>query len=79
MTVGGDVTTSPIYPPHKVVDTLGAGDTFNAATVYALSNGADVTSAIKFGCFVAGTKCGGVGLKGIKGLQNRLPEFCCTE
>ncbi|XP_052801606.1 ketohexokinase-like [Mya arenaria] len=70
-----DVITSPVYSPKTVVDTLAAGDTFNGATIFALSSGLDVGGAIRFGCMVAGTKCGMVGNKGIKGLQNQLDSF----
>lgn len=67
-----DLVTSPIFPPEKVVDTLGAGDTFNAATIVALSNGVSVQKAITFGCKIAGAKCGMTGYKGLIGLQTML-------
>ncbi|XP_032678939.1 ketohexokinase-like [Odontomachus brunneus] len=33
----GNVVQSPAFPPRKVMDTLGAGDTFNAAVLYYLN------------------------------------------
>ncbi|XP_014229868.1 ketohexokinase-like [Trichogramma pretiosum] len=33
----GTIIQSPAYPPHKIVDTLGAGDTFNSAILYYLN------------------------------------------
>ncbi|KAL6436707.1 hypothetical protein ACFW04_004858 [Cataglyphis niger] len=33
----GAIVQSPAFPPHKVIDTLGAGDTFNAAVLYYLN------------------------------------------
>uniref|UniRef100_A0A3P8U351 Ketohexokinase n=1 Tax=Amphiprion percula TaxID=161767 RepID=A0A3P8U351_AMPPE len=41
-----------------LVDTLGAGDTFNAAVIYRLSHGGTLQEALTFGCRVAGAKCG---------------------
>lgn len=35
----GVVIHSDAFPPEKLVDTLGAGDTFNASVMYSLSNG----------------------------------------
>lgn len=35
----GIVVHSDAFPPEAVVDTLGAGDTFNASVIYTLSNG----------------------------------------
>lgn len=36
-TRNGNVVQSPAFPPQKVTDTLGAGDTFNAAVLYYLN------------------------------------------
>ncbi|OWF52136.1 ketohexokinase-like [Mizuhopecten yessoensis] len=63
----GLLCTSPVFPPETLVDTLGAGDTFNAATVFALCQGRSVQEAISLGCKVAGTKCG---MKGNNGLRD---------
>ncbi|XP_045173333.2 ketohexokinase-like [Mercenaria mercenaria] len=71
-TTTDDVITSSIFPPENLVDTLGAGDTFNAATIYALSKDRTLQEAVTFGCKIAGAKCGVVGYKGIKGLQTLL-------
>lgn len=35
----GVLVHSDAFPPQSLVDTLGAGDTFNAAVIYTLSNG----------------------------------------
>ena len=62
----GEVCHSPAYPPVKLVDTLGAGDTFIAGTIHALSCGLSCADAITFGCQVAGAKCGMFGYRGIQ-------------
>ncbi|XP_035802849.1 ketohexokinase isoform X2 [Amphiprion ocellaris] len=49
---------SDAFPPPSLVDTLGAGDTFNAAVIYRLSHGRTLQEALTFGCRVAGAKCG---------------------
>ncbi|KAM8758066.1 ketohexokinase isoform 1-T1 [Acanthopagrus schlegelii] len=54
----GLIVHSDAFPPKTVVDTLGAGDTFNAAVIYTLSNGGSLQEALTFGCRVAGRKCG---------------------
>lgn len=69
-----ETVTSPIFPPSVIVDTLGAGDSFNAATIYALCAGKTIASAITFGCKVAGAKCGMKGHQGLKGLQALLAD-----
>ncbi|KAM3931478.1 ketohexokinase isoform 1-T1 [Leptodactylus fuscus] len=61
----GRVLHSPSFPPEKIVDTLGAGDTFNASVIYALSKGQTMEEAITFGCRIAGKKCGVQGYDGI--------------
>ncbi len=52
---------SPAFPPGKVVDTLGAGDTFNAGLISALVNGFPAEEALKQACRLAGFKCGQTG------------------
>ncbi|KAG7465775.1 hypothetical protein MATL_G00157090 [Megalops atlanticus] len=54
----GVVVHSDAFPPKSLVDTLGAGDTFNAAVILSLSSGKSLQEALTFGCQVAGRKCG---------------------
>ena len=62
----GEVYHSPPFPPHKVIDTLAAGDTFNAAVIDCLVNGGSTVAALTAGCRLAGQKCGQIGLGFIK-------------
>ncbi|XP_027859932.1 ketohexokinase isoform X4 [Xiphophorus couchianus] len=57
---------SDAFPPEMLVDTLGAGDTFNAGVLHTLSNGGSVQDALAFGCRIAGRKCGFHGYDGIR-------------
>ncbi|XP_053314449.1 ketohexokinase isoform X4 [Spea bombifrons] len=59
------VVHSDSFPPETVVDTLGAGDTFNASVIFSLSRGQTMQEALTFGCRVAGKKCGIQGYDGI--------------
>lgn len=52
---------SPAFPPANVVDTLGAGDTFNAGLISALIAQKDHQQAIIEACQLAGQKCGLLG------------------
>ncbi|NXV81890.1 KHK Ketohexokinase, partial [Atlantisia rogersi] len=61
----GELVHSDAFPPETLVDTLGAGDTFNAAVIFALSAGISLPDAITFGCRIAGKKCGIQGFDGI--------------
>ncbi|KAL4694183.1 ketohexokinase isoform X3 [Rhinopithecus roxellana] len=61
----GKLIHSDAFPPPRVVDTLGAGDTFNASVIFSLSQGRSVQEALRFGCQVAGKKCGLQGFDGI--------------
>lgn len=45
-------------PPTQIVDSLGAGDTFVASTIYMLDKGASLQESIEFGCRIAGAKIG---------------------
>ncbi len=53
---------SKAHVPEKVVDSLGAGDTFNAAFIDSLINKVELASALKQACALAGYKCGQQGL-----------------
>jgi len=48
-----------------VVDSVGAGDTFNAAFIHATSSGGDTQKALHFACEVAGLKVAQVGFEGL--------------
>ncbi|XP_017819963.1 ketohexokinase isoform X2 [Callithrix jacchus] len=61
----GKLLHSDAFPPPRVVDTLGAGDTFNASIIFSLSQGRSMQEALRFGCQVAGKKCGLQGFDGI--------------
>lgn len=63
----GKVFEIPAFMPKGgVIDTVGAGDTFNATVVTGLSQGKSLKEALEKGCKVAGTKCGQYGYKGLK-------------
>ncbi len=52
-------------PPDTVADTIGAGDTFNAAMIHCLMNEWLLNDALKFSCELAGRKCGMYGFEGL--------------
>lgn len=55
--------------PGRVIDTLGAGDTFIASCISKLIQGIHYREALEFGCRVAGAKCC---IKGFVGLDKYL-------
>lgn len=63
----GTTTHAPALTPAKVVDTLGAGDTFNARMIDQLVQGKDLQQALTSAVNLAGKKCGIYGLKGLIG------------
>lgn len=62
---------SPAFPPVKLVDTLGAGDTFNAGMIDARLRGLPLKQALREGCRLAGEKCGHAGLEFLNQEQTR--------
>ncbi len=61
----GKACYSPASVPGKLVDTLGAGDTFNAAMISALLEGLPLQAALHRACILAGEKCAQQGLDGV--------------
>lgn len=51
------------FPPARIVDTLGAGDTFNAGLIDGLVRGQSLEDAVEQGCRLAGKKCGQEGFR----------------
>lgn len=69
----GTVKHSDTYPPEKVIDTLGAGDTFIAGVMCSLSKGFSLQDTLNFSCSLAGVKCGMQGYDGLaKVMHNRF-------
>ncbi|XP_046643693.1 ketohexokinase-like isoform X3 [Daphnia pulicaria] len=58
--------------PCHIIDTLGAGDTFNAAFIYGQINLWDWKKGLEFACHIAGCK---IGLKGFLGLGQFKQTF----
>ncbi len=53
-------------PPAEIVDTIGAGDVFNAGLIDALARGATFAAALERGCALAGAKVGRLGFDGLR-------------
>ncbi len=61
----GKVLHSPAINLPRVVDTLGAGDTFNAAIIHAKLAGLPLADCLRDACQLAGQKCAQQGLRGL--------------
>ena len=63
----GSLWESPAFVPPQVMDTLGAGDVFNAGFIDGLLRGGAPRQALDQACRLAGRKCGQFGLEGLGG------------
>lgn len=61
----GVMSHGPAVPLSQVVDTLGAGDTFNAAMVHGKLAGLPLVDCLRKACELAGKKCAQQGLLGL--------------
>jgi len=61
----GEIFFSPAYTPQQVIDTLGAGDTFNAGLINELVSGQPIQKALVVACQLAGKKVGQYGLNNL--------------
>lgn len=61
----GDLFHTPAFPPPRVIDTLGAGDTFNAGLIDQRVRGHSLDIAITEAARLAGRKCGQYGLNNL--------------
>jgi len=65
----GEHYASPSYPCDQTIDTLAAGDVFNAGIIHRLFQGDDIASTLHFSCELAGKKCAQ------QGLDNLTPKY----
>lgn len=65
MGLDGKLVRSRAYAPAKLIETLGAGDTFNAAFIDATLGGESLPVALDRACRLAGLKCGRQGFSGL--------------
>lgn len=72
MSRNGEIFYSRAYPPLKVIDTLGAGDTFNAGIIDAYLSGQILEEALQSACRLAGQKCGHIGLNFLANSESKL-------
>jgi ketohexokinase len=62
----GELFQAPARVLSQVVDTLAAGDTFNAGMIHGRLSGLDLQQALSEACQLAGEKCAQQGLRGLR-------------
>ncbi|EDY85764.1 ketohexokinase [gamma proteobacterium HTCC5015] len=60
---------SPAFPPRQVIDTVGAGDTYNGGFIDAQCRGLDVQQSLEQACRLAGKKVGQEGFEHLNDLE----------
>lgn len=68
-TAAGDIHHQPA-PQVQAVDTLGAGDTFNAGVIHGVLRGWDESRILEFAVRLAAEKCARVGFAGLEALAD---------
>lgn len=68
----GRIHVRSAIPPDQIVDTLGAGDTFNAAFIYSQIKSLSLEKSLELSCRIAGFKIGQRGLRGIGKYKDKL-------
>lgn len=63
--INGQIIHSPAWSPEKLIDTVGAGDVFNAAVIHGAVNRHADGSLLADACHLAGYKCGQEGFGGL--------------
>jgi ketohexokinase len=63
----GRFTNQTAHVPRRIVDTLGAGDTFNAGVIDGYLAQRDAVTLLRRACVLAGEKCGRAGFDGLTG------------
>ncbi|MEA3644159.1 MAG: PfkB family carbohydrate kinase, partial [Lamprobacter sp.] len=65
LTAARELLFAPAHPPETLVDTIAAGDVFNAAVIDALLQGADLAAVLERANALAGRSCGQLGIDGL--------------
>ena len=65
LTQARELTFAPAQPPAEIIDTIAAGDVFNAAAIAALLDNQPIDQVLQTANVLAGHSCGQLGIDGI--------------